>query len=142
MQGEPATYIVGVVVELPKPSVLIVEDERIVARDLAAVLRVAGYDVSIASSCDEALVRVSERRPDMALMDIRILGPLDGIETALILRDRFGIRAIYMSADVDPQTRMRADGTTPLGYVSKPVTAPELRAAVAAGLAARQPGDG
>lgn len=129
-------------VESPRRAVLIVEDERIVAKDLQAVLRIAGYDVAIASSCDEALARVSERRPDLALMDIRILGPRDGIETAQILRDRFGIRAIYMSADVDTPTRTRADATGPIAYLFKPVTAPELRAAIAAGLAASDASEG
>src|SRR5471032_3361012 len=74
-------------------SVLIVEDERIVAKDLQQTLAGLGYDAfAIASSAEEAIARVSERRPDVVLMDIRIKGERDGIQTAEILRRQFGVR--------------------------------------------------
>jgi len=63
--------------------VLIVEDERIVAEDLRETLTEMGYDAyAIAASSDEAMARARERKPDVVLMDIRIKGPRDGVETA------------------------------------------------------------
>ena len=121
------------------PPLLLVEDERIVAKDLQAILRVAGYDVAIAASAAEAIESATARRPALALMDIRIRGPVDGIETATILGERFGVRVLYMSADVDPDTRARADRTAPLGFLTKPITAGHLREAVAGALATLGP---
>ena len=83
-------------------SVLIVEDERIVAKDLQQTLNDMGYDAfAIASSADEALMRASEKCPDVVLMDIRIKGQRDGIETASLLRDRFGVPIVYLTAHAD-----------------------------------------
>ena len=113
------------------PAVLIVEDERIVAMDLQQMLREFGYDAfAIASSADEALARAAERCPDLALMDIRIKGKLDGIETAALLKTRFGVPVVYLTAHADDGTLDRAKRTEPLGYLLKPVKAAELRSAV------------
>src|SRR5437879_11987712 len=85
-------------------SVLIVEDERIVAKDLQQTLAGMGYDpFAIASSAEEAVARASERCPDVVLMDIRIKGRRDGVETAEILRQRFRVPAVYL-------TGLAADG--------------------------------
>ncbi|HEU5076827.1 MAG TPA: response regulator, partial [Polyangiaceae bacterium] len=82
-----------------KRSVLIVEDELIVAKDLQQTLEGMGYDAhAIASSADEAVSQASEQCPDLVLMDIRIKGQRDGIETAEILRRRFGIPIVYLTA--------------------------------------------
>ncbi len=112
-------------------SVLVVEDERIVAKDIQQTLQGLGYDAfAIAASGDEAIARVAERCPDVVFMDIRIKGPLDGIETAQLLRTRFGIPVIYLTAHADDATIDRAKKTEPFGYLMKPVTAAELRSAV------------
>jgi CheY-like chemotaxis protein len=85
--------------------VLVVEDERIVAMDLQEELGRLGYDAyAVASSGEEAIARATERCPDIVLMDIRIEGPLDGIETAAILRERFGIPCIFLTAHADEAT--------------------------------------
>jgi len=112
-------------------SVLIVEDELIVARDLQETLAGLGYNaVAIASSSDEALARATERRPDVALMDIRIKGKRDGIETAEILRRHFGIPIVYLTAHADEATIDRAKKTEPQGYLLKPVKSGELRGSI------------
>ena len=112
-------------------SVLIVEDERIVAKDIQQTLQGLGYDAfAIAASSEEAIRRATERCPDVVFMDIRIKGPKDGIETAQILRTRFGIPVIYLTAHADDATIDRAKKTEPYGYLMKPVTAAELRSAV------------
>ncbi len=112
-------------------SVLIVEDERIVAKDLQQTLAAMGYDAfAIATSGDEAISQASERRPDVVFMDIRIKGQRDGIETAQILRTQFDVPVVYLTAHADAATIERAKRTEPLGYLMKPVRAAELRSAI------------
>jgi PAS domain S-box-containing protein len=112
-------------------SILIVEDERIVARDLQQTLRELGYDAfAIASSSDEAVLRASERCPDLVLMDIRIEGQRDGVETAEILRSQFGVPVIYLTAHADDATLKRAMRSEPHGYLLKPVKTAELRSSI------------
>ena len=109
-------------------TILIVEDERIVAMDLQQTLQELGYDVpAIASSADDALHRAAERRPDLVLMDIRINGPRDGIETAALLKAQFDVPVVYLTAHADDGTLERAKHTEPHGYLLKPVKAAELR---------------
>ena len=112
-------------------SVLIVEDERIVAKDLQQTLVGMGYDAyAIAASADEAIARATERCPDVVLMDIRIKGQRDGIEAAEILRREFGVPVIYLTAHSDDATIERAKRTEPHGYLLKPVKSAELRSVI------------
>ncbi len=112
-------------------SILIVEDERIVAVDLQQTLNGLGYDAfAVASSSDEAVARASARCPDLVLMDIRIKGNRDGIETAEILRRRFGVPVVYLTAHADDATIERAKLTEPGAYLLKPVKSAELRSAI------------
>ena len=112
----------------PTLSVLIVEDERIVAIDLQQTLSRMGYDAfAIASSADEAMRRASERRPDVVLMDIRIKGDRDGVETAALMRQQFEVPIVYLTAHADDATVERAKHTEPYGYLLKPVKSAELR---------------
>ncbi len=114
-----------------KYSVLIVEDERIVAMDLQQILTALGYDAyAIASSAKEAFARASEKRPDVVLMDIRIKGPLDGIRAASIFRDKLDVPVVYLTAHADDATIARAKKTTPHGYLLKPVKSTELKSAI------------
>jgi PAS domain S-box-containing protein len=112
-------------------SVLIVEDEGIIARNLRELLLGLDYDpFAIAATSDEAVARASERCPDVVLMDIRIKGKLDGIETAEILHKRFDVPVIYLTAHADESTLERAKKTEPFGYLMKPVKLAELRSAI------------
>jgi len=113
------------------PSILIVEDEGIVALDLQESLIRMGYDpYAIAASADEAIACVAERCPDLVLMDIRIRGDRDGIEAAAVLRERFLVPVLFLTAHADDATVARAKATTPHGYLLKPVRAAELRSAI------------
>jgi two-component system cell cycle sensor histidine kinase/response regulator CckA len=114
-----------------KPSVLIVEDERIFAKDLQQTLCDMGYDpFGIASSSGEAIALVSENCPDIVLMDIRIKGPRDGIETAEILKKKFDLPVVYLTAHADEATIARAKLTEPHGYLLKPVRSAELQSSI------------
>jgi two-component system cell cycle sensor histidine kinase/response regulator CckA len=111
--------------------ILIVEDERIIAKDLQRSLLQLGYDVAPPVATAEAAIQAaSEACPDLVLMDIHIGGTQDGIETAQILRSRFDTPVVYLTAFADPETVARAALTEPLGYLVKPVKPDELRAAV------------
>lgn len=111
--------------------VLIVEDDALVALGIRMTLTELGYDVvGIAASEGEAVTLAGAERPDMALMDIRLRGPVDGVDTARRLRGEFGIRSLYLSAYADEQTMARVAQTFPLGFVQKPYSAPQLKAAL------------
>jgi len=112
----------------PGKTVLVVEDERVVAKDLQHTLVRLGYRVPVTvASAEDAIRAVAEECPDIVLMDIRIKGELDGIETARILRRRFDVPVVYLTAYADSETVARAKSTEPLGYLLKPVKLDELR---------------
>ncbi len=107
--------------------VLIVEDNWLVAVELEAALQDAGYlVVGIAVSADEAVRACGANPPELVLMDIRLLGPRDGIDAAIQLREQFGIGSIFVSAHNDADLRARAEAAQPLGWITKPVTSSAL----------------
>ncbi|MEB3335882.1 MAG: ATP-binding protein [Leptolyngbyaceae bacterium] len=111
--------------------VLVVEDERVVARDLQDCLTSLGYSVpAIASSGAEAIERASQLRPDLVLMDIRLQGEMDGIQAAERIWNHLHIPIIYSTGYSDPHTLNRAKTTAPFGYILKPVEERELYVAI------------
>jgi CheY-like chemotaxis protein len=111
--------------------ILIVEDERITAEDLRDILTSLGYTVTASvSSGADAVAEAEKDPPDLALMDIRIKGDIDGTETARILRERFNIPVVYLTAHADTSTLSRAKLAEPLGYVTKPFQEAELHASI------------
>ena len=112
-------------------SILIVEDEQIVATELREILTSLGYRIVAATSTGpEALAKTEETQPDLILMDIRIKGTMDGIETASKITDRWDIPIIYLTAHADQETLRRAKVTGPMGYVLKPFSERELLIAI------------
>jgi two-component system, response regulator PdtaR len=123
--------------------ILIVEDDLLVASEMEATLCDAGFEiVGIATTSKEALRLAQTESPILAVMDIRIAGDRDGIDTALELFRSQGIRCIFASAHSDHDSRLRAQPAAPLGWLQKPYTMASLtemvRAAVRELLA--QPG--
>jgi len=113
------------------PSVLIVEDEAIVAQDLRQTLAEQGFDAfAVAASAEEAIATAASKRPDVVLMDIRIKGQTDGIAAAQELRERFGTPIIFLTAHADARTLARAKSTEPSGYLLKPVKSSELKVSI------------
>lgn len=111
--------------------ILIVEDERIIALDLRSVLEEFGYQVvGMAANGDEAIQKALETQPDLVLMDIRIQGASDGIETAARLKQRLVVPVVYLSANVDQNTLRRALETEPAGYLAKPYNARTLHTTI------------
>lgn len=118
--------------------ILVVEDERVVARDIEKRLKRLGYVIpaSVASG-EEAIEKVAELRPDLVLMDIRLKGQMDGIEAAEQIRADFDTPVIYLTAYADEATLQRAKVTEPFGYIVKPFDERDLHVAVEVALRRR-----
>ena len=112
---------------MSKATVLIVEDEEIVADDLASKLKQLGYAVvGNAAKGEEAVEKACSLKPQVVLMDIMLKGKMDGIEAAETIRRQFDVPIIYLTAHSDPVTLERAKITEPFGYILKPFEEREL----------------
>ena len=116
---------------MSKTKIMIVEDERVIARDIKKILEKAGYSIPAAvSSGDKVVEMVSKIRPDLILMDIMIEGSIDGVEAAKQVQERFDIPVVYLTAYGDDSTLQRARITEPYGYILKPFESRELHVAI------------
>ncbi|HSC38999.1 MAG TPA: response regulator, partial [Chitinophagaceae bacterium] len=114
-----------------KINVLIVEDEAIVALDLAQGLEKDGYEVAgIADNSAEAQELFSSHHIDIVLMDVNIMGDKDGIDTAAILLKQKQVPLIYLTAFTDAATIERAKHTHPSAYLAKPYHITNVRIAI------------
>ncbi len=110
---------------------LIVEDEAIVALDLADRLEGMGYAVAGTSASGAEALRIFAQQPvDIVLMDIHIQGPMDGIDTALKIRELRPVPLIYLTAQTDAPTVERAKATFPSAYLAKPFDEKNLQLAI------------
>ncbi|GAB4367808.1 MAG: hypothetical protein Kow009_04660 [Spirochaetales bacterium] len=117
------------------PRILIVEDENIVALDIKMHLRKYGFQVvGICSSGEEALIQIENSTPDLILMDIKLNGQLDGLETSRIIKERYRLPVVFLTAFADEATLQRAKVTEPFGYIIKPFEEKELQTAIVIGL--------
>ncbi|MEO7731914.1 MAG: diguanylate cyclase [Kofleriaceae bacterium] len=108
--------------------ILVVEDERVIARDLQEALRELGYTaVGVASCSEDAIAKTAELHPDLVLMDIHLHGEIDGIQTAAMVRGRFRLPVVYLTANTNAETLARALETSPGGYLAKPYNPRTLR---------------
>jgi CheY-like chemotaxis protein len=113
--------------------VVVVEDEVFIRLDLLTHLQAGGHQVVGTADSRADAVQVVERvRPDLVLMDMRLIGEGDGIDAALEIWQRFGIRSLFVSANLDPGARAKAASANPVGFLEKPFTRTSLLAAVAA----------
>lgn len=110
-----------------RPRLLIVEDERIVAMSLRKQLQNLGYEVlGVVSSGEDAILCAAEMQPDLVLMDIYLEGAMDGVEAAGVLRSRYRLPVVYLTAYSNKDILERAKITEPFGYVLKPYEEREL----------------
>jgi two-component system, response regulator PdtaR len=108
--------------------VLIVEDEFYISLHTRGLLQALGHVVvAVAVSADQAVNIAERERPDVVLMDIRLIGSRDGIDAADEISGRFGIASIFVTANTDRETRRRAEAVQPLGFLEKPLTEQRLR---------------
>jgi len=114
-----------------RASILIVEDEAIVALDLRLQLQELGYQVvGVAASGQQAIDDAARLQPQLILMDVRLQGPLDGIAAAQAIRQRQDVPLIFLTSHSDDDTVNRAARTAPYGYLTKPYQIKELRAGI------------
>jgi len=112
-------------------SILIVEDEAIIALRLQQMLTTMGYDViDISYSGEEALEKIRSFGPDLVLMDIMLSGKMDGIDAAKIVKTELGIPVVFLTAFAEDKTIKRAREAEPYGYILKPFQDLEIKATV------------
>jgi len=113
------------------PKVMVVEDEAIIALDIQRQLTTAGFTVAGKAQTAEGAFREIEREhPDIVLMDIRLRGEMDGVQAAAIIRSRYSLPVVYLTAHTDGATLKRAQDTEPFGFLVKPLVNASLKAAI------------
>jgi CheY-like chemotaxis protein len=110
------------------PSILIVEDEAIVAADLANTVRRLGYHVAgTVATGEDAVDLAGKHRPALVLMDIYLAGEMDGIGAAQQIHDNFDLPVMFLTAHSDMSTIQQALQTQAFGYALKPFDERDLR---------------
>ena len=111
--------------------IVVVEDEHIVALDIKMHLQKYGYEVpGMFASGEELLEKIDSLKPDLVLMDIKLQGKLDGLETSKIIKEKYTIPVILLTAFADEATIERAKTIEPFGYIIKPFEEKELRTTI------------
>ncbi len=112
-------------------SILLVEDEGVIARDLEDTLTRLGYRVTgIASEGTEAIEMARDLHPQLVVMDAGLRGEVDGIEAACAIQEEAPVPVIFLTGHTDIETLQRAVLTGPLGYLTKPFQEADLRSAI------------
>lgn len=118
---------------------LIVEDERLVARNLQEQLEALGYLVVGSTAEGEAAVQLAAKlQPDLVLMDIRLEGEMTGVQAARAIWDRQQIPVVFVTANADLTTLAGVKTTQSYGYVLKPFTLASLQVSVELALDRRE----
>ena len=116
---------------MPDIRVLIVEDEPIIAADIAEFLESNDYGiVGKAYECYRALELLDLRMTDIVLLDINLDCEMDGIELAKIINEKYQIPFVFLTSYADKDTISRAKHTMPAGYIVKPFDEKELFATI------------
>lgn len=116
---------------MAKTSVLVVEDESIVAKDIQNSLKKLGYTVpSVENTGEDAIDAAGQYKPDLILMDIMLKGEISGIEAAEQIRTRYRIPVIFLTAYADESTLSKAKVTEPYGYIIKPFKEIDLHTSI------------
>lgn len=111
-----------------KLTILVVEDEFLVAADIEESLILLGYEVqkTVATGKD-AINEVARNLPDLILMDIILKGEMNGIEAATIIQQKYDVPIVYLTANADFATVEKAKTSLPYGYIIKPFTDKDLQ---------------
>ena len=114
-----------------KSSILVVEDEAVVALDIQTRLLRMGYAVAgICSSGEDAILRASQLKPALVLMDIQLSGQMNGITAARQIRAERKVPVIFLTAYSNDSTIEQAVGVAPAGYLVKPFDDRTLKATI------------
>lgn len=121
---------------MPSKNILIVEDELIIADEIAEHIKALGYTVAgKAGRAEKALEILVQKPVDLILMDIRIRGNVDGIDLTCKINEKYSIPVIFLTAYLDEATINRAKETISYGYLLKPFTRETLKVSIEMALA-------
>jgi DNA-binding NarL/FixJ family response regulator len=110
---------------------MIVEDEALIAMHLEMLVVEFGHKVcSIATSAADAIAQAAAHRPDVAIMDIMLARGSSGIDAALCIHARHGLRCIFISANLDAATRAAVRPCAPIAFIGKPILPIQLQRAL------------
>ena len=114
---------------MSKATILIVEDDAILALDLQRMLARLGYTVAgpLASGA-EALALLSDNPVDLVLMDIELAGAMNGIAAAEIIHRTIAVPVVFLTGFSQDPLLEQAKIAAPYGYLIKPVPERELSA--------------
>jgi CheY-like chemotaxis protein len=116
---------------MPKTRILIVEDEALTVFALKRELAGLGYEIAgYANTAADALRAAESERADLVLMDIQLAGGISGVAAAAAIRGQLGLPVIFLTAHAAEGTLTRAVDSGAYGYLLKPHTSPELKAAI------------
>lgn len=116
---------------MPALKIGVVEDEIVIAENITAILRQLGYEVpEPANDYIEAVSMITKHKPDLVLLDIMLEDDRDGIDLATRINNEFNIPFIFLTANADVVTIMRAKNTEPAAYLIKPFTKNDLYASI------------
>ena len=117
--------------EKQRKKILVVEDDADVIGSVKEGLEFHGYEmIGSAVSGEQALSILEKKNPDLVLMDIQLMGDMDGVETAEHVRSKFKIPVVYLTGLTDNNILDRAKLTDPYGYIVKPFALNELKATI------------
>lgn len=121
-------------------TILIVEDEPLIADDIAMILERNGYQINeIVDNAEDALNELKSKKPDLILLDVNIEGDKDGIQLAHQINKDFQIPFVFLTSYYDNNTLKRAKATNPHGYVVKPFDEGDLVANIELALMKNKP---
>lgn len=109
----------------------IVEDEFVIASDLAEYIKGFGYNVSfITDNGQDAVVQAKLLNPDLILMDISIHGDMNGIDTAITIHENANTPIVFVTAYYDEETIKKAEKARPFGFITKPFQESTLKTTI------------
>lgn len=113
--------------------VLIVEDQVLIAIHLQDLVEEAGHRVmAVVHEAAHAVTAAARQRPTFAIMDLRLANGSSGMDAAQQLYESFGVRSLFISANIDDEVRRQAGPFRPLGFIGKPFLAAEVITAIQA----------
>ena len=106
--------------------IVIAEDDYLVATQMEDALMQAGFLPAVVASAEEAVKAAVDNRVALVIMDIRLAGKRDGVDAAIELFQKHGMRCIFATAHADTAVRQRAEDAHPLGWLQKPYSMTSL----------------
>jgi DNA-binding LytR/AlgR family response regulator len=111
-----------------KFKIIVVEDEALIADNIAEILEDCGYEIpAVCGKVETALVEIEKHKPDLILLDINLKNNLDGIDLAHEINKKYQIPFIFLTSNSDAKTIDKAKLTSPQGYIIKPFTKADLQ---------------